>query len=1051
MIKIFLRDPSRSSWRFVVRWDFRLFVLGSFLFALFPRFIQLERLLIDVDYLVYPLTLFCYLPMLIGGYRLGEKASIAISLITGLLQSIFITNNVHTFLYWLTIGIVWGLLNPRYVEDSSSQRKLSLASAGQRVISFWLYSVIFSFLFLFLSIPGPIFNQLGKMFHLGWHIVGYQTILILLSASIVWLAMLYAPGRAEKQSSNHHGKLGSLLRVSKKQLFWQFGVPAFFGFLFFIATLIWHETERQVLKILKDNSTHVAESLLEDYQLFIESGGSYIRKYAQFIGDEGSTEVEAMNDSIRNLMVLAPPFYRLDLVIDGVVKPTSGGSQGESLADAVLHIADQIKGTSLPYRREVFITEEGPLYLFLSPVKNTEIVIAGYASIQHQSCFATGNPNFLHLPGEFILLDELGGGIYPPGRFQTRNEIVSLIQESQLAVQNPERNGIHWAFTISREVGDVTLMTRHVVPESDIFSLVFQSSKRALLSLIPLMAMCVVVGWVVVTRSQKSGKLVATWVTSLEGDEYQDPPVFYDPDQDLIIQTVSRTVQSVHNRLRKYELQTQMLRDLGAQLDVSSLFRFVLNSQVFSEVDSIRYSLSPEFCEIFPDRPAPQGGKGRMAAAYASMDSLLFKGMVKGDYRIIDDVRKAHVPSPGKTTPGCLAVHALRYQGVYYGVLWIANDQPGTIEVPLQQFFMLLSEEVSRILSSFFLFRRMEIEKFRLESVIQAMPEPVLVFDSALNLVMENSSAGKIRIDITNGKGITEHFIDEKIIPYLREMIGNHQNAMEITLSSGNVFSIVASSIHSSPDTTQDWLVCTLHDVTAYEKKDEMRTEFLETVGQYIQMPLKLSSGYIAMLSTVGDLNQAQKEYINAVSNNLAEMDHFINGVLDINRISAGLGIQVKDCNAIEIIEDVINRITPDARQRRIQIQFDPQTPGGSAKFEADPTLFSQALFNVVDNAVKFNRYGGEVSINLEFAPNGLSFTISDTGIGIAPIDIPHIFDGLDVRKRTTGGNTSRIGLALSKSIVNRHRGTIQVESVLGKGSSFKIWVPRIQDEEKFL
>jgi len=116
-------------------------------------------------------------------------------------------------------------------------------------------------------------------------------------------------------------------------------------------------------------------------------------------------------------------------------------------------------------------------------------------------------------------------------------------------------------------------------------------------------------------------------------------------------------------------------------------------------------------------------------------------------------------------------------------------------------------------------------------------------------------------------------------------------------------------------------------------------------------------------------------------------------------------------------------------------------------RFEVDEALFGQALFNLLDNAVKFNKRDGKVEVQLTIESGQFIFTIRDTGIGIAPLDLEKIFRAGSFEGSEPGTSHRGISLALSKSIIERHHGKIRVASWLGSGSVFTITMPPTQDK----
>ena len=144
----------------------------------------------------------------------------------------------------------------------------------------------------------------------------------------------------------------------------------------------------------------------------------------------------------------------------------------------------------------------------------------------------------------------------------------------------------------------------------------------------------------------------------------------------------------------------------------------------------------------------------------------------------------------------------------------------------------------------------------------------------------------------------------------------------------------------------------------------------------------------------------------------------------------------------------MLTSLQPQADQKNIQFSKE-KTVGAETSItqlalEADPALLSQALFNLVDNAIKYTPVGGKVGVKIDRRGEAVVFKVFDSGIGVAPLDLPHMFEKFyrSGRREAYKQRGTGLGLAIVKSIVERHGGRVWVESQLGKGSSFFIAIP---------
>ena len=146
--------------------------------------------------------------------------------------------------------------------------------------------------------------------------------------------------------------------------------------------------------------------------------------------------------------------------------------------------------------------------------------------------------------------------------------------------------------------------------------------------------------------------------------------------------------------------------------------------------------------------------------------------------------------------------------------------------------------------------------------------------------------------------------------------------------------------------------------------------------------------------------------------------------------------------NVSLLCQDAADRATELAAAKGISVTTDLGST--SIVVDGDETALRRLLLILVDNAVKYTPPGGRVNVRLAHEGDAAGIRVSDTGIGIAAADVPHVFDRFwradKVRSRAAGG--TGLGLAIARWIVDRHRGTIVVSSEIGKGSTFTVTLP---------
>ncbi len=230
------------------------------------------------------------------------------------------------------------------------------------------------------------------------------------------------------------------------------------------------------------------------------------------------------------------------------------------------------------------------------------------------------------------------------------------------------------------------------------------------------------------------------------------------------------------------------------------------------------------------------------------------------------------------------------------------------------------------------------------------------------------------------------------------------------------------------------------------EAAGRAKSDFLASMSHELRTPLNGIIGFAEFLidGKPGPLNDKQKEYLGDVLRSGRHLLELINDLLDIVKVEAGkMTLYAEPFRLAAAVQEVCAVMSPIAQQKDIAISVAVVPPLDAVTL--DQQKFKQVLYNLVSNAVKFTDAGGRVDISL--APSGpLHFTLSvaDTGIGIKTEDLERLFTAFD---QLDAGATRRhsgtgLGLALTRGLVGLQGGVIDVESELGRGSTFRVTLP---------
>ena len=227
------------------------------------------------------------------------------------------------------------------------------------------------------------------------------------------------------------------------------------------------------------------------------------------------------------------------------------------------------------------------------------------------------------------------------------------------------------------------------------------------------------------------------------------------------------------------------------------------------------------------------------------------------------------------------------------------------------------------------------------------------------------------------------------------------------------------------------------------EGLNRTKDEFLATVSHELRTPLNAILGWSSLLRGRGADREAQKG-LEVIHRNALSQARLIDDILDVSRIITGkLLLETKPADLAAIAAEAVEAARPSATAKNIEI--DLTRPAEGSFLEADPDRLRQVVWNLVSNAVKFTGRGGSVRIVIERRDSQLALTVVDTGSGIEPAFLPHVFDRFRQADSSTTRATSGLGLGLAivRHIVELHGGTVAAFSEgLGKGASFTIQLP---------
>jgi two-component system phosphate regulon sensor histidine kinase PhoR len=335
-----------------------------------------------------------------------------------------------------------------------------------------------------------------------------------------------------------------------------------------------------------------------------------------------------------------------------------------------------------------------------------------------------------------------------------------------------------------------------------------------------------------------------------------------------------------------------------------------------------------------------------------------------------------------------------------------------------------------------------------LDATVNEMREGLLVIDADMRVVASNRAARKLFSlvdDTINLRRLTELTRNPAIYDAFLDAVRGTERAgvkVETYGSARRIFDLRVVPLRTGNGRDATGAVGVFFDVTRLERLELVRQEFLSNVSHELRTPL---TSIMALAETLeaGAIDDAEhnRRFLSIIQKNAARMHRLIDDILELSAIEAGnVKVQPESVQLYALVDDVIGSLSAGAETRGIVIR---NLIGIETKVFADPHRLVQMLTNLIDNAIKFNREGGTISI--KYVGNGNDrISVEDTGEGIPAHHLDRLFERFyrvdRARSRELGG--TGLGLAIVKHLARAHGGEVTVESRIGEGTQFTIELP---------
>jgi two-component system, OmpR family, phosphate regulon sensor histidine kinase PhoR len=337
-------------------------------------------------------------------------------------------------------------------------------------------------------------------------------------------------------------------------------------------------------------------------------------------------------------------------------------------------------------------------------------------------------------------------------------------------------------------------------------------------------------------------------------------------------------------------------------------------------------------------------------------------------------------------------------------------------------------------------------------AILGSMVEGVLVVNAAERVVFANHSFAEILglgVPPQAGSGLVEWVRQTELIEAVRKVLAGEPR-VESEIVTGTLRQhFFAATVASVRTTGTDGAVLVLHDITDLRKLERVRRDFVANVSHEFRTPLTAIQGFAeTLLGGAMDDPQNRGRFLEIIVEHSRRLARLTEDLLMLSKMDADrMEFETRRIPVGPFIESCIETAQPRARDKDLCLSVNQANR--IPDIAGDRRRLTEVLQNLLDNAIQYTPAGGQIMVSAGVTGSEVTFTVSDTGIGIPQADQPRIFERfyrVDVaRSREVGG--TGLGLSIAKHLVEGHGGRIWVESEVGQGSQFHFSVPIFDSE----